>query len=187
MMKKWRIIIAVVIALTPTAGWGQSYENDEGEVSGYTGGIFGIGSHPLVGATSGLTFARYGMGLVDISYSPLGQTTLRSRPGTRIVQNSKLFDFNFNLQVRIPVGRQWVPYALFGPSILLDKFRQATVRSDRTAVFSTQNETNFGFRVGGGVRYHVSDNWGIRPEVRVVISNQNYVALSVGVFYTFPQ
>jgi hypothetical protein len=95
MTKKWRIIIALAATLTPAMGWGQSYESDVGEFAGYAGASFGIGAHPVVGASSGLAFARYGMGLIDISYSPLGQTTLRARPGTRIVQNSGLYDFNF--------------------------------------------------------------------------------------------
>ena len=33
------------------------------------------------------------------------------------------------------------------------------------------------------MRYHGNAAWGIRPEVRVIISNQTYIAFSVGVIF----
>ena len=34
--------------------------------------------------------------------------------------------------------------------------------------YADRSKTNFEFSTGGGVRYYVADNWGIRPEVRGV-------------------
>jgi opacity protein-like surface antigen len=49
--------------------------------------------------------------------------------------------------------------------------------------YADRSKTNFEFSMGGGVRYYVADNWGIRPEVRVFISRRNFTRVSVGVFY----
>ena len=55
--------------------------------------------------------------------------------------------------------------------------------SPAVAGFANRSKTNFEFRTGGGVRYYVKNNWGIRPEVRVFISSRTLTRISVGVFY----
>jgi hypothetical protein len=34
------------------------------------------------------------------------------------------------------------------------------------------------------MRYYFRENWGIRPEFKVIIGAQTYTRLSVGLFYT---
>ena len=39
---------------------------------------------------------------------------------------------------------------------------------------------------GGGVRYYVRPNWGIRSECKVTVSSRVFTRVSFGVFYTLP-
>lgn len=184
---KSRVLIAVVVmAFTPMITFGQSDVTENGEVAGYAGGAFALGTHPVVGGTVGAGFARYAMGIIDISYAPFGQHTLRSRPANEIVQHSGLYDFNFSLHIRIPATRRWVPYGILGAGLLYNVFDLAKVTAPGVAVFHAHSENNFGFHTGAGLRYYVGEHWGIRPEAKVVISNRTYICASIGVFYTLP-
>src|SRR3954452_24441569 len=73
----------------------QSGDSDSGEVAAFTGGSFDPGTHPVVGASAGLAFSRYGIGLMEVAFSPLGNDTLRHRTGVP-VEGSRLYDFNFS-------------------------------------------------------------------------------------------
>lgn len=42
------------------------------------------------------------------------------------------------------------------------------------------------FQTGAGLRYYVGDKWGIRPELKVIISSRTFTAVSMGVFYVLP-
>ncbi|MCX6630180.1 MAG: hypothetical protein NTW28_21390, partial [Candidatus Solibacter sp.] len=54
------------------------------------------------------------------------------------------------------------------------------------AVVSHYSDFDFGFHTGAGLRYYVRENWGIRPELKVIVSKQTYTRLSVGIFYVLP-
>jgi opacity protein-like surface antigen len=178
-------MIGLAALLVVPLAWCQSAEQDVSEFGGYGGGLFGLGAHPYVGATAGLSAARYLIVVGDVSYAPLDNATIRTRPGTQTVQQSRLYDFNLSLHIRFPVTKKWAPYVIAGPSVLWDNFRVTKINSG-VAVTVSDNETNFGFHTGAGVRYYVNDDWGIRPEFRVVITNKTYTVASVGIFYTFP-
>ena len=80
---------------------------DPGEFTAYTGVAFGqIATHATVGGSSGISFSRYGSVLVENSYVPLGNETLRIYPGTTTAR-SALYDFNFAVHIRIPVKKRW--------------------------------------------------------------------------------
>jgi hypothetical protein len=80
---------------------GQASERAIGEVTAYTGGVTGLGSHSFV-ASDGIAFAKYGIAMIDVSYSPLGNQTLRSLSGL-LVRQSDLYDINATGQIRFPV------------------------------------------------------------------------------------
>src|SRR5262249_8258921 len=120
--RKW--IIVVMCTLAPAAMLAQPGETDTGEVALFGGGRFGVGTDPVGGGSTGLAFSRYGMGLIEASFMPMGERTLRSRaPYSVPVQNSRLFDFNFSLHVRIPVKQRWAPYGILGAGLLFDSFK----------------------------------------------------------------
>jgi len=171
------------IALAPlgaksdeTAGTGA------GELSAYAGPVFGIGSHPAVGGSVGEAFSRYGSVLVDVSYMPLSNETLLSTPLTTSYRHSGLYDFDLCANLRVPVRKRWEAYGILGIGLLYNVYQSAFIGPTGTA-FANHSKTNFDFSTGGGVRYYIRENWGIRPEVRVFISNRNFVRVAVGVFY----
>jgi hypothetical protein len=154
---------AIVVA--PSALVAQPDSTREGEVSAYAG-VFGIGSHPAVGAGTGAAFARYATALIEISYMPLSSDTLLSTPLLGVYRSSGLYDFSLCADIRIPVRKRWAPYGL-------NRYRSPLRRLPGSrakpvgARFANRSKTNFEFSTGGGVRYYVKDNWGIRPKVRV--------------------
>ncbi len=168
----------LAIAMAPSALEAQSDKTGEGELSAYAGAVFGMGA----GGSTGTAFSRYASALIDISYMPLNSDTLLSSATTAAYRSSGLYDFALCVNVQIPVGRRWAPYGILGTGLLYNVY-QAAVLTPAGAGFVDRSKTNFEFSTGGGVRYYVADNWGIRPEVRVFISGRNFTRISVGVFY----
>jgi hypothetical protein len=133
---------------------------------------------------------------MEVAYSPLKNDTLRRRTGPP-VEGSNLFDFNGSFHIRIPVRERWAPYAIVGGGLLFNPFRAvllppgpadpSTGEPTRQggATFAV-DEFNFGFHTGGGLRYYITPDWGIRPELKVIVSNRTYARFTVGIFYTLP-
>jgi hypothetical protein len=186
------ILILCLLVLT-TPSFAQSGDSDTGEVAAFGGGVFGIGTHAAVGASSGVAFSKYGIGLIEVAFSPLGDQTVRRRIGPR-PENSKLFDFNFSVHIRIPVKQRFAPYAIVGGGLLFDKFKVVptvgpppeTGEPPTVQPAFSVDEANFGFHTGGGARYYIREDWGIRPEFKVIVSNRTYTRFTVGIFYTLP-
>jgi len=179
-------LVFSISLLVPAALFGQAGEKDVGEAAAFTGGTFGLGSHPVVGGGLGIAFSRYGMGVLETSYAPLGSETLRVFPGAATAQDSHLYDFNLGLHLRVPVRGRLAPYGILGVGFLWDKYSRTLVDSAGVAQVSHYTNFNFGFQTGGGLRYYIGEKWGIRPEFKVIVSTQTYTRLSVGVFYVLP-
>ena len=174
---------AFVCAFTPAILLGQSGQANAGEVSVFTGGSFGLGAHPTVGGSTGFSFSRHGMALIEAVFTPMGQDTLRPTPSMVSQQDSRLFDFNLSFHIKAPVGERWVPYAILGGGLLWNPYRYTTTGSQG---WSDSSEVNFGFHTGGGVRYYVRQDWGIRPECKIIVSTRTHARLTVGFFYHLP-
>jgi len=167
---------------------GQSSETDVGEVAGFAGGAFGgFGSHGAVGASFATATSRLLMALLDISYIPLNTETLQLRGGLgSSARRSRLYDFNGGVHVRIPIREQWAPYIAVGGGLLYSTFETVTVDNLGNTIVAGRDNKNFAFHIGGGVRYYLTDNIGLRPELKVYVSDRNFARLSVGIFYQFP-
>ncbi len=184
MSRAFRRTLAVALwLLAPAAMLAQSGDADMGEVGFFGGGSFGLGTHPVIGGNSGMAFSRYGMGFIEASYMPAGKHTLRSQPDKESPQDSRLFDFNFSLHIRFPVRERWAPYGIVGAGLILNQYR--AVITPKGALVSI-DDFNFGFHTGAGFRYYIGENWGVRPEFRLIVSNHLYTRLSAGFFYTLP-
>jgi hypothetical protein len=157
----------------------QSSETDVGEFGASVGGSFGPGSHVSVAGSSAFSFSRHGMGLLEASFVPLGSDTLRKN-GPSGVRDSQLYDFNFGLNIRVPVRDQWAPYGILAGGLLYNKYY---VPAGVQGAYTRQDEFRFGFHTGGGVRYYLGHNWGIKPEFRITVSTRTYTRLTVGIFY----
>jgi len=176
-----------VFALTAAGLSAQSGDSEAGEVAAFGGGVMGVGSHPAVGGSVGLAFSRLAMLLVETSFSPLGSTSMRPAAPGAVLDASRLYDLNLGLHIRIPVRDRWAPYAILGGGALWNTFDQTVTGPGGSAAVSHHSNFDFGFHTGAGLRYYIRDNWGIRPEVKVVVSKQTYTRLSIGIFYVIPQ
>jgi hypothetical protein len=177
------LVLAVLPAfVTPSVADAQSSETNMGEVAAFSGGVFGLGAQPTVGGSTGIAFSRYGIALIEAVYAPLGEHTLRRRTGPP-AEGSRLYDFNGSVHVRVPVRPRWAPYGILGGGLLFNSFRTiAEAGSDSDRI----HEFNFGFHTGAGLRYHIGQSWGVRPEFKVILSNRNYTRFTVGIFYNLP-
>jgi len=178
------IILPVVLWFSPSAASAQSGDTEAGEVAVLTGGtLSGIGAQPLVTGSAAITFSRYGMALLEMSFMPMGQHTIQSWPARSAVDRSYTYDFGFNFHIRIPVKEHWAPYALIGPGLLWNLFRQETVDSRGVVVVRDLEQVNGALHAGAGLRYYIGKNWGLRPELKFTVSKQTYTQLTLGVFY----
>jgi hypothetical protein len=174
----WLLAVAFCL-FSPALVRGQSDETDVGEVSVFGGGSFGLGTHPVVGGNTGIAFSRHAIALIEAAFQPMGDHTVRRHDYA--TQDSRLFDFNASLHIRIPVRDRWAPYAILGGGLLFDQF--TAVVTPTQALIAT-SELHFGFHTGAGLRYYIRPGWGIRPEFRVIVSNRTYTRMTVGLFYT---
>lgn len=180
------ILLVATWVVTPPTAFAQSSDTEVGEVSAYGGGIFGIGTHPLVGGGAGIAFSRYGMFLLDTSFMSLGNNTIQPWPPKATVRRSYQFDFGTDFHIRIPIKENWAPYAIAGVGLLWDMVRQETFDAHGLAVVNHYNQFNGALHTGAGLRYYIRHDWGIRPEFKVIVSKQTYYRMSVGIFYSTP-
>ncbi len=183
---RWRfrftsaLALVGLLALAPGL-FAQMSATEDGEISAYAGGTLGMGTHGFVGGSSGFGFSRRGMAFIEGSYSPLGREILWRRNDVQSPRDSNLFDVMFSTHVRFPIRERWAPYGLIGGGLVFNMFRAyagpqgALIRID---------DFKMAFQTGGGVRYYVGENWGIRPEFKVVVSSRTFTRISIGVFYT---
>jgi len=181
----------VLLAFPPSWANAQAGGDDHGEVSAqggvtFGGGSPGIGAQPTVTAASGAAFSRYGMVLIGATYMPLGNHTIQNWPSPDTINRSHLMDFGVDFHIRIPVRDKWEPYFIAGGGVLWNFLQAESVNSAGARVVKQYDQVNGAFHTGGGVRYYVGEQWGIRPEVKVIVSKQIYTSISMGVFYSLP-
>jgi hypothetical protein len=175
--------------LAPAGAFAQYYwENNPGEIAGMGGIAFGGGSGTQAAATgsAGVAFSRYGMALVDTLFMPLGSRTIQNWPDRATVNRSYLLDFGLDFHIRFHPDGRWSPYAIAGTGLLWNLIRQDTFIHNDVPLVRHFNQFNGALHTGGGMRYYIGENWGIRPEFKVIVSKHTYTLMSVGVFYVTP-
>jgi hypothetical protein len=180
--ESFAIAILLIYGARPAVLAAQT-SGEDGEISVMGGGSFGMGAHPFIGLGDGFSFSKYGMALVEASYTPLEGHIIWPRTDIRTPRNSYLLDFGLNFHIRYPIGEHWAPYGLFGGGLLFNSYRAFT--SSETALIGI-DDFKGAFFTGGGVRYYVRPNWGIRSECKVTVSSRVFTRVSFGVFYTLP-
>jgi len=181
--RRW-ILAAALSALAPAVLSAQAGETDVGEVAASGGGTFGLGgAHPFAGGSIGIALSRNGIVLLEAAYTPTGKDRLWPRPDIKSPNDGRLFDCNTSVHIRFPVGERWAPYGILGAGLLWDSFNSLTgPQGAGIRVYDFKGA----FHTGAGVRYYVKESWGIRPEVKVIVSNRTYTRLSIGIFYIIP-
>ena len=188
-ISRWRILwifLAANWAFTPGVVRAQSGYSDAGEMTAFAGGSFGFGTQPMVGGSLAAAISRNATALLESSFQPMGKYTIQPWPASSTVQRSYLYDFNFCFHIRFPVKDRWEPYAIAGVGLLWNKVRQNAAGPSGNAVYNDYDQFNAGLHTGGGLRYFIGEKWGIRPEVKVIVSKQTYARLSIGIFYVLP-
>jgi len=141
----------------------------------------GIGTHPSVSGTAGVSVTRYAMVLADAGVIPVGSVTLLPA-GPLPISGSDLFNFGVALQVRIPVHR-WEPYVLLEPALLVNSYLAGEPTESGSIRYRGNRHSKFGLEGGAGVRYYVKPKWGVRVEYKYFSSTKNFSEIKAGVFY----
>jgi len=157
------------------------------QVSLVRSGSFEVG--PFVGASYGVdkvrgmgggnvTFAinKYILPYAEYSYFPgIGRTSTLNIPGNTItsITSFPLSDFHGGVHIRFPIRESpVVPYAVFGLGGLTHFSRTITATyteaSGQTGSvsFNEPSGTDFTVNFGGGIRYYLSQRYGIRVEAK---------------------
>jgi opacity protein-like surface antigen len=184
LLRKASLLLAGLALATAPLPAQLSDVSETSELGTYVGTGFGLGEpHVWVGGTTGISPSKYFMAVLDTSFMPLGDTTLRT--GLIRTSTSRLYDFNFGGQILIPVHHRFTPYGLLAAGILYNTYRIAAVRPDGFAYLAGQSDVKFACETGGGVRYFVTEDFGARAEYRFTASTQNFSRFLIGVFYQF--
>jgi hypothetical protein len=180
--------IAVLWVVTGAGAFAQSGEDDVGELAVLGGAAVGgaSGTQATVTGGAGLAFSRYGMVLVDTMFMPLDHRTIQPWPDRGTVHRSDLLDFGLDFHIRFPVKPRLAPYAILGGALLWDILRQDTVDRRGRPLVRHFDQFNGALHTGGGLRYYIGESWGIRPEVKVIVSKHVYTLVQIGVFWVVP-
>jgi opacity protein-like surface antigen len=174
--------VCIAMVVLPAAVQAQESNDSTGEFTAFTGVAYGgIHTHVAVGGSAGASLSRYASVQLEASVIPMGNDTLLP-PGPVRVTGSDLFDFNFALNVQIPVKR-WEAYGAFGTAVLVNSYRAQTVDPSGQLSYRGTRHSKFGLEAGAGVKYYVAENWGIRAEYRYTSSSHDFNRILGGVFY----
>ena len=180
------VFLAAAWTLAIPSATAQSGDSESGEIAAFAGVGFTGASHAAFGGSAGMYFSRHGMALLEASFMPMGTTTIQPWPAPATVRSSHLYDFAVDFHIRVPVRERWEPYAIVGAAVLWNTVSQNSADSNGVAVVHHYDQFNGALHTGGGLRYFVAKNWGIRPEVKVIVSKSIYTRISMGIFYVTP-
>ena len=122
------------------------------------------GAHFAIGGSAGGSVYRYLIILVESGYSPLGNYTLANHQGL-VSRSSGLYDFDLAFHVRIPIKHRWEPYGIGAPALLYNRFQKQVIQPNGVITYASgKSDVKFGFETGGGLRYYIHEDWGIRPK-----------------------
>lgn len=90
------------------------------------------------------------------------------------------FDANAHYLFPLEQNERFTPYVLGGLNIT-----RISVDGSVPGFSVSAGDTNVGLNVGGGARWKLGDNWGLRPEVKFTIADGSYSRVSLGIYYRF--
>lgn len=147
---------------------------------------------PFVGLSDGegTLGVSYGKALSDklfiqgeFSYIALGSSS-SVLPGGSFDISAKALNFNgtvqYNFTNAFKNNSKFVPYAGAGLGVT-----RTSVSSDVPGFSASASDTSLMFNIGGGLRYYVKPNWGLRPELMLFAGDGSYARFAVGLFFQF--
>jgi hypothetical protein len=156
-LMKLAAVAALAIGLSSVAV-AQQVEKGQTEVLGYVGGITNNGGAALGGGL------QYGFQKHLLASGELGFATGST--------GYNLFTFDANAHILLPLKAypKVTPYGLVGLGFI-------------KATNGGTHDT--GLNLGGGARWEVGRDWGVRPEIKVLIADNTSVRFSIGVYKSF--
>ncbi len=176
-------VIAIISSLMLSApGYGQ-VEKGQLEVTGQVGVVSGIGTHGAFGGSVGTGLSENVLAYGEFLFIPLGSTTIGN--GTL---SARSYNFDGGLQYQFRKHGSMVPYGNVGLGVLHSSASLPSTFTFQGFNFNTGGSANdFYANLGGGIRYYVSDKWGVRPEFTIFAGSNTFVRVGAGIFYEFPR
>jgi len=95
--------------------------------------------------------------------------------------DSSLIGVNANAHYLFPMtNEKFTPYVLGGLGFL-----RASASASGFGVNSSASDSSIGLNIGGGARWAVGENWGVRPELKFWIGDGDNTQFTVGIYYGF--
>jgi opacity protein-like surface antigen len=182
---KISLIATVGLFVMAGACYGQDMQQGQIEATGQLGFVSGIGTHVAVGGSVGGALNERVLLYGEFLYIPLGSSTVNVLGVNRSV-SARAFNFDGGLQYQFRKYGSMVPYAGVGLGLLHSSASIPNSFSFQGLNFSTGGSSNdFYANLGGGVRYYVTEQWGVRPEFTIFAGPNTFVRIGAGVFYEF--
>jgi len=179
------LVATIALLMMTGLGYGQDVEKGQVEATGQIGFVSGIGTHGAFGGSVGAALNEHVLVFGEFLYIPLGSSTVSVLGVNRNV-SARAFNFDGGLQYQFRKYGSMVPYAGVGLGLLHSAASISNSFSFQGLNFSTGGSSNdFYANLGGGVRYYVTEQWGVRPEFTIFAGSNTFVRIGAGVFYEF--
>jgi hypothetical protein len=171
-------VLSVAGAGTATA---QQLAPGQAEGAAFVGGVTDGGGFTFGGGIHYVYDARW-LFVGELGYLTGGDDFQAPVPGVSVGVESSAISVDLNAHYLLPqsANEGLTPYLLVGLGFLR--------ASATTTVFGTTtslSDTDAGLNIGAGARWQAGLNWGVRPELKVFVSDNSSVRFSVGLYYQF--
>jgi opacity protein-like surface antigen len=184
-IRRISLIATVGLLVITGVGYGQDMHQGQIEATGQIGFVSGIGTHGAFGGSVGGALNERVLVYGEFLYIPLGSSTVNVLGVNRSV-SARAFNLDGGLQYQFRKYGSMVPYAGVGLGLLHSVADISSSFSLQGLNFSTGgSSTDFYVNLGGGVRYYVTERWGVRPEFTIFAGPNTFVRIGAGVFYEF--
>ena len=163
--------ILALVAVLPALGQNVSViRANSFEIGGFAGASKGLDNYRAMGGGN-VTYAvnKYLLPYGEFTYLPGIETSTVSE-GHQLTYKRSYSDIHGGVHVRLPVFRESpiVPYGVFGLGVL----RSGTITSSYTLngqpiTASYPGESHFAINGGGGLRFYLSQSFGLRTEAKI--------------------
>ncbi|NOT45358.1 MAG: outer membrane beta-barrel protein [Acidobacteria bacterium] len=168
-------ILAVLLTGFSGAATAQ-VEQGQTEILGFIGGVSDGGGTTFGGGVQ-YAFGERIILAAEAAYLTGGEDF----SGFGVDFDSSLLEFGGNVHYLFPMSNEaFTPYVLGGLGLL-----RVSASSSSGGFSSSASDTAIGLNIGGGARWQVGDNWGLRPELKIFIEDGSNVRFSIGFYRQF--
>jgi len=178
--KKAATILFLCVGVSRVAS-AQQVTSGQTEAVGFIGGVTDGGGFTFGG---GIHYALDSKWILDgeLSYLTGGDDFNGSFQGIPVAAESSAIavDLNAHYLLQKSGKAPFAPYLLGGLGIV-----RARATATILGVTQSFSDTEAGLNLGVGGRWQPGVNWGVRPEIKVLIADNTSVRFSVGLYYQF--